>query len=79
MHFSDKGPAILMNDVSETDIHCAWLNSSFVRGLVHLQANASDYHTGTVKALPYPVWEEAARVRIGVGARPSGGAQCPLC
>lgn len=77
--FSDKGPAILMNDVSETDIHCTWLNSSFVRGLVQLQANASDYHTGTVKALPYPAWDQTSHVRLRVLARELLTAHAALC
>lgn len=52
--FSDKGPAVLPAAPCTALFVTGWLNTTTVRGLVHLQANASDFHTGIVKALPWP-------------------------
>ena len=53
--FSDKGPAVLLNQGSTVprEYLLGWLNSRLIRALIHVQANASDFLTGILKNLPW--------------------------
>lgn len=69
MIFTSNGPAILPNrDVSFGYI-LGWVNSKQIRSLTHLQSNASDYSTGSLKRLPWrqpkPTQAEAIESYVG--------------
>lgn len=53
--FSDRGPAVLLNDNAPVtrEYLLGWINSRLIRGLIHVQANASDFQTGILKDLPW--------------------------
>ena len=54
--FTSNGPAILpiVGSVWSPLFLLAWINSKFIRGLIHIQSNASDYSSGSIKKLPWP-------------------------
>ena len=52
--FSDRGPAVLLNEESKVPReYLLGVNSRLIRALIHAQANASDFMTGILKNLPW--------------------------
>lgn len=48
-----KGPAVLSESEIDAAYLVGWLNSSLIRGLIHIQANFSEFNTGIIKKLPW--------------------------
>jgi hypothetical protein len=70
--FSDKGPAVLLNDGAPVsrEYLLGWLNSRLIRALIHVQANASEFLTGILKNLPWqnPTTEAQESVHAAVAS-----------
>ena len=48
-----KGPAVITQSANSELFFLGWLNSRLITGLIELQANASEFNTGILKALPW--------------------------
>jgi hypothetical protein len=59
--FSSNGPAILPEGIVSVIQILGWINSRFVRALLHLQSNFGDFSTGAIKRLP---WSEMDSGRL---------------
>ena len=51
--FGEKGPAIFSESNMPVEYVVGWLNTRFIRRLVELQANKSQYDTGSICRLPW--------------------------
>lgn len=48
-----KGPAVISQSKNTERYFLGWLNSRLITGLIQLQANAAEFNTGILKALPW--------------------------
>ncbi len=51
--FTSNGPAVLSTSKVSSLYLLGWINSSLIRGFIHLQSNFGDYSTGSLKRLPW--------------------------
>lgn len=70
MIFTSNGPAILPGRGISPEYLLGWVNSKPIRAIIHLQSNASDYSTGSLKRLPWrtPSPRTEERVKNSVNA-----------
>jgi len=60
-----KGPAIISQSDNSEQYFLGWLNSRLITGLIELQANASEFNTGILKALPWVQPDHHLHGRLG--------------